>query len=878
MKKYLTITGLTALTVFILGMAAVSRPEFALGQASPIWYPNSNNQATLVDDTWGVKVTSLANCNTIDTDGNGVFSCGVDASGAGGLSTSTTPTISHLATWTSASTLGSVATGTLTESVSGLQFDATRGLVGGSAVLSLTSGFEIPLTASTTEWRKAYASTTALTATAPLAYDKTGVFSITQSGAGTNGYLSSTDWSTFNGKLSSTDIDTSAELATLVTNETGTAGSLVFSSSPTFTGLLSFANLFGTNATVTNATTTTLGVTALNSANCDVKATTGGSVYCGTDSAGSISTSTALADTYVTYGTGLNTLGAESAFTYNYTTDLLTVSNASTTILTAKTFNGIRNANLFAGADIGAKINAAYADLPSTGGTIVVPPGSYTFSTPISITTADKPAIIECSGGMTTILNYTGTGTSTTFNYGGENVTTNPQYVAGMIGCALKNDLRTDGTTGISIGGSNGAQGVLLQGINVRDFGTGLFTDDNVWLERVRDSVFNLNAQNFRSKRSPTNSGEEVVFDGVLFESYSTYAPDCVHISHNSLTSPVFLNTSFDDCGLYVEEGNLNVTVANSHFENPSGDSDTMYDFVTMYDIDTDYTGGTNLHLNNVTFVQANVTTPRSQYINIIGGNLSVENAVVYSSADTLTSFITATNTNASAVAKNVTWSKTGVRAYSYLINTTVSGSNNQGLDFISLKDGKTPFSFTASTTDNFYFYAGNNLSATINNVGGWIFNSATATDLIILTSLRVPSGASPTVDAAGEIALDTTANQLLIATSTVADAIVIPNVQYSRFMYASSSWTGTTTLSWGGPAMQPIHFQAIDCITNTGTATLVAGNGLATSSAVTLSTATGTDALSVAIASGQIPRFQIGTPSTVQNVACTLQYVYDRQ
>ncbi len=52
------------------------------------------------------------------------------------------------------------------------------------------------------------------------------------------GCLSSTDWNIFNNKLASTSIDTSAELATILTDETGTAGSVAFSVSPIFTGVL----------------------------------------------------------------------------------------------------------------------------------------------------------------------------------------------------------------------------------------------------------------------------------------------------------------------------------------------------------------------------------------------------------------------------------------------------------------------------------------------------------------------------------------------------------------------------------------------------------------------------------------------------------------
>lgn len=81
------------------------------------------------------------------TGGSGLCD-GNDASGGGGggsISTSTTPTPGNLAFWTSVSELSSVATGTLTETVSGLELSATRGLVGGAAILSLTSGYDIPL-------------------------------------------------------------------------------------------------------------------------------------------------------------------------------------------------------------------------------------------------------------------------------------------------------------------------------------------------------------------------------------------------------------------------------------------------------------------------------------------------------------------------------------------------------------------------------------------------------------------------------------------------------------------------------------------------------------------------------------------------------------
>jgi hypothetical protein len=59
------------------------------------------------------------------------------------------------------------------------------------------------------------------------------------------------------GLLSAAAIDTSLELANILDDEIG-SGSVVFSANPTFTGVATFASLFGTNATFTNATVTNL--------------------------------------------------------------------------------------------------------------------------------------------------------------------------------------------------------------------------------------------------------------------------------------------------------------------------------------------------------------------------------------------------------------------------------------------------------------------------------------------------------------------------------------------------------------------------------------------------------------------------------------------
>ena len=86
------------------------------------------------------------------------ISTGGGGGGSGTIGTSTTPNAGDLAYWTSGSTLGTVATGTLSTSAPGLEFSAARGLIGGSATLALTSGYTIPTIASTTAWENKVSS------------------------------------------------------------------------------------------------------------------------------------------------------------------------------------------------------------------------------------------------------------------------------------------------------------------------------------------------------------------------------------------------------------------------------------------------------------------------------------------------------------------------------------------------------------------------------------------------------------------------------------------------------------------------------------------------------------------------------------------------
>lgn len=132
----------------LYGSGAGTLAELTIGASSSLLYSNGSTPA------WGAA-SSL--CILIT--GSAALCDGDDASGAGGggsISTSTTPIPGQVAFWTSASALSSVATGTLTTTATGTQLSATRGLLGGSAILSWLAGYDAVRVASTTEWSGFY--------------------------------------------------------------------------------------------------------------------------------------------------------------------------------------------------------------------------------------------------------------------------------------------------------------------------------------------------------------------------------------------------------------------------------------------------------------------------------------------------------------------------------------------------------------------------------------------------------------------------------------------------------------------------------------------------------------------------------------------------
>lgn len=141
-------------------------------------------------------------------------------------------------------------------------------------------------------------------------------------------------------------------------------------------------------------------------------------------------------------------------------------------------------------------------------------------------------------------------------------------------------------------------------------------------------------------------------------------------------------------------------------------------------------------------------------------------------------------------------------------------------------------------------------------------------------TSFEITNGTAPAVDAIGEIALDTTSNQLLLATSTAAGAPAVFTANlYPAFTIATSTaWTGTTT-DYLGHAFVAEFWDDIMCSTDVGTVYLAFGDGAATTSFFRASTTAGTIQLNKAFTATQRRYVNYGSPVTAPTkLTCTLK------
>jgi hypothetical protein len=179
-----------------------------------------------------------------------------------------------------------------------------------------------------------------------------------------------------------------------------------------------------------------------------------------------------------------------------------------------------------------------------------------------------------------------------------------------------------------------------------------------------------------------------------------------------------------------------------------------------------------------------------------------------------------------------------------------------------------------ATSTASFFSALGTFTNLVINTLA--TFLDVVVTGLLDVGGgvLEIPNGAAPTVDSIGEIAIDSTSNQLVLYGS--AKKVYGDGNFYPSFTYATSTaWTGTTTIPLGAPFTDET-WNAVKCFTDVGTVNVDFGDGTnfmnATTSKAVNPVPTHTLSSNNTFTSGETRYARVGTPaSSPTKVSCTV-------
>jgi hypothetical protein len=211
-------------------------------------------------------------------------------------------------------------------------------------------------------------------------------------------------------------------------------------------------------------------------------------------------------------------------------------------------------------------------------------------------------------------------------------------------------------------------------------------------------------------------------------------------------------------------------------------------------------------------------------------------------------------------------FSDTGVSLFDFgTLNTKFPYASSTGISGTNLD-------FTNATTTSFFSTLGTFTNLIVNTLS--TFLNVTITGLLDLGGgvLEIPNGTAPTVDSIGELALDSTSNQLVLYGS---EKKVIGNGnEYTSFTYATTTvWTGTTTLPLG-PGIAAETWNSISCFTDVGTLNVGVGDGTNYTNNTNASTTVGVTTLTSnnTFTAGEKRYFRVGTPaSSPTTISCTI-------
>ena len=234
----------------------------------------------------------------------------------------------------------------------------------------------------------------------------------------------------------------------------------------------------------------------------------------------------------------------------------------------ASTTNGTVDPTQFAGSDIGGQINAAVAACTGTAIRLRVPPGKYSFSTPVVFSGSCIPQI-DAEG---VEMDYSGRGQAITFS--GLNISggfAGTKVLRGLHLTFMGRGFRS--AVGIAVGDTTGtaccAVGIRLENVWVENFGTDLLIGSNAWNFSATGDYFSAVRAGSVLVSAPADarvSGESLRFTNSTFFSTGAFLTNAINIS-NGGASTSWDGDNFDNVEVEFLSGNNGMS--SPYWENP---------------------------------------------------------------------------------------------------------------------------------------------------------------------------------------------------------------------------------------------------------------------------------------------------------------------
>ncbi len=249
-------------------------------------------------------------------------------------------------------------------------------------------------------------------------------------------------------------------------------------------------------------------------------------------------------------------LGASNTFTG---TNIIAVLNTAIN----PTICGVSSPPVWcSGSDIGAWINAAYAEFG--GVEIDIPAGNYTATTDVVFGTAGECPVLKGAGYLNTKITWAATsGTAVTFNCYSFVSPLGILSGFGLRDISLVGPNATGTDIGLVTGGSNGAAGFYGEAISVSGFNTNLQFANNAWMWKCLSCNFDFpGTANVYLPSTLSNTGENLGFIASTFENSvsgsSAYKTSCFLMQ--AAVNLTFTGGSFENCQ-YVQNTNASGSV-----------------------------------------------------------------------------------------------------------------------------------------------------------------------------------------------------------------------------------------------------------------------------------------------------------------------------